>query len=83
MGVGAHSHSFSSPGNPYNPLVRGDGGISAGSGGFGFLTGHGNAGAATHGKVVITLANEKLNNPEYEFPSHGAPQDPNAWAQTY
>lgn len=83
MGVGAHSHSFSSPGNPYNPLVRGDGGISAGSGGFGFNTSHGNSGAATHGKVVITLANERLNNPEYEFPSHGSPQDPNSWAQTY
>jgi hypothetical protein len=36
--------------------------------------------AAQH---VLEAANEKLNNPEYEFPSHGSPQDPNSWAQTY
>ncbi len=83
MGVGAHGHQFTSPANPFNPLAKGDGTTLAGSGGYGFRTGHGQHGGASHGKVVITLASEKLNSPEYEYPVHGSPQDPNSWSQSY
>jgi hypothetical protein len=78
-----HGTQFPAPANPFSPLAKGDGTNLVGQGGSGFRTGHGQGHSPSHGKVVITLANEKLNNPQLQFPTHGSPQDTSGHASTY